>query len=55
MIPSPELLRRVLANNRFNGTIPTQIGQLTALTQLYDAELVFDFRASLTPWQGIVR
>jgi hypothetical protein len=38
-----------LQTNQFNGTIPKQIAQLKALTQLCDAELAYDFRASLTP------
>jgi hypothetical protein len=38
-----------LQTNQFNGTIPKQIAQLTALTYLCDAELAYDFRASLTP------
>jgi hypothetical protein len=50
MVPFTRVrLRRALHTNRLNGTIPTQIAQLTALTHLCDAELAYDFRASLTP------
>jgi hypothetical protein len=45
------IARRTLSTNQFNGSIPTQIGQMTALTHLCDAEFVIDFRASLTPNQ----
>jgi hypothetical protein len=42
-------IAQVMETNQFNGTIPKQIAQLTALTLLCDAELAYDFRASLTP------